>query len=949
MLIKRRQRRRKRLFLQFEYAGLGFGAALSLLLVATILLIGAIYTYLTADLPSLDLLPILLNPENGILLQPTHLYDRSGDHLLLSIEDPGIHRRYLPLDPESPEHLSPQLIQATIALVDPTFWQNPGYAWWSLTAPDPVTLVEHFIMDMFLEKEPPSLRRSLRLRLLAAQLVAEYGRTQVLEWYLNSAYYGHLTYSADSAAQLYLGKSASKINLSEAVLLVKVAEAPALNPLDAPTAAIERQKSALAELSSQGVIGSEEIEQAQQTQIKLHQDIKEKPNIAYAFTDLVIEQLSNQLGRKLVERGGLNIITTLDYELQLEMICTARTHLERLTNQHVKGLIPDNQTCNASRLLPTLPPGIKLLPPDLAVSAVLLDLESGHILAMLGDSTTTGERHPLANHQPGSLFTPFAAVASFSRGLGPATLVWDIPSSLPEDLEGRQNPDGTFHGPQRLRMALANDYLVPLAQILNQIGAANVWRLVEPLGLRGLASSEDPSDLIFANGYQSPLEIAQAYSTFANLGTQIGQRHSPEGDIQPITVLSVEDQSRQPLIEATLPQKQTVLSPELAYLVHNILSDETARWPSFGYPNPLEIGRPLGAKIGQIASGKEVWAVGYTPQLLLVTWSGLPDNSTTATPLDPKIASSFWHALIQNASRDLPPTDWTMPAGVSRLEVCDPSGELPTEDCPIIVSEVFLNGNEPTQTDNLYRTIQINRETGQLATVFTPLELIEERIFLMIPPEAYEWAVSSGLPLPPTAYDIIQVPPASPDVQITSPALFSYVHGKVTVEGIASGEGFTSYRLQVGQGLNPSTWVQIDKEVTTPVINGPLGLWETGQDGLYAMRLVVTRQDQRIENATIQVTVDNTPPQVWVSYPSPGQRFRYPTEQLITLQANVEEAINLDRLEWFLDKKFAGETSQPPYSLFWEATPGEYTLVVKAYDLAGNTASSSPVTFYIEH
>lgn len=211
---------------------------------------------------------------------------------------------------------------------------------------------------------------------------------------------------------------------------------------------------------------------------------------------------------------------------------------------------------------------------------------------------------------------------------------------------------------------------------------------------------------------------------------------------------------------------------------------------------------------------------------------------------------------MQVTTASLPPDSWAMPAGVAEMDVCDPSGLLPTNDCPTIVREIFLNGFEPTQSDNLFRVYTINRETGLLATVFTPPDLVEERVFMVVPAGARTWAAASGIPVPPEAYDAIQPGVANPNVNITAPALFAEVSGRVSILGTAAGEGFQYYRIQVGQGLNPRAWKQIGGDMSTPVTNGPLLEWDTsGLGGLYAIQLVVVYEDQRVETAVIQVMV----------------------------------------------------------------------------------------------
>jgi hypothetical protein len=259
--------------------------------------------------------------------------------------------------------------------------------------------------------------------------------------------------------------------------------------------------------------------------------------------------------------------------------------------------------------------------------------------------------------------------------------------------------------------------------------------------------------------------------------------------------------------------------------------------------------------MGQTPEGQEAWAVGYTPFRVVVTWTAA---QIEAESVSPRLPAVLWNALMQFASRDLPRDGWPVPQGVSVMNVCDPSGLLPTADCPNVVSEVFTNGNEPTQVDTLYRAYYVNRETGSLATVFTPPQLVEKRVYMIVPLEAKEWALAAGIPVPPDSYDAIQPPPRNPAVNISAPELFAQVQGKVQILGTAAGADFVSYRLQVGKGLNPQEWIQIGSDESNPVENGQLGEWDTtGLSGLYAVQLIVVRTDQRVETAVTQVTIEN--------------------------------------------------------------------------------------------
>ncbi|MBE0695707.1 MAG: transglycosylase domain-containing protein, partial [Anaerolineaceae bacterium] len=293
-------------------AGLGC-AALSLLVVVVGMLAGSLlYVSLVKNLPSLDLLPELLNPSDGLLMRPTRIYDRSGQKLLMSLDNPGVSRRYLYMDPNQADHFSPELIRVIVGYFDPGFWKNPGVDFTRLTDPQPYTIAERLVNDLLLWQESPGLARTLRMKLLAAQITSRYGQVQVLEWYLNSAYFGHLAFGADSAAHLYLDSSATKLDLPQAALLAAALQAPALNSVDAPAVALKGQKDVLRQLLSRRVIDEEEYLRAVPAELHLAQPPAATQALARAFTQLVLERLSQQISRERLERGGLKVITTLD-------------------------------------------------------------------------------------------------------------------------------------------------------------------------------------------------------------------------------------------------------------------------------------------------------------------------------------------------------------------------------------------------------------------------------------------------------------------------------------------------------------------------------------------------------------------------------------------------------------------------------------------------------------
>ena len=503
--------------------GLGCSGVVGVLLILVIFLILSGYISLTRDLPSLQTLPDLLTPPDGALLQPTRLYDHTNTHVILTLEDLGAAgREYIAF-----ESLPPSLVDAYLVVFEPSFWDSPGYTLqglWNGEIPKNTNqpIAQRLVSDLLLWDEAPSLRRSLRERLLAAQLVARYGRQQVLEWSLNTTQFGPLIYGIDAAALTFFGKSATELNLGEAAFLAAAAQTPEANALEVPQVVFERQRTVLQDLLLQGKVSAEEAAYASFEDYALR-DPMPAMNLAPAFTNLVLEQLSAYVPLERIQRGGLRVTTTLDYDLQVQALCTANTLLSRLKGEADNPIAIDGQPCEAARLLPTLALNNQPDGSGLQANVVILEPATGNILAMVGELTAGLDPAHQPGHPAGSLLTPFIYLTGFTRGLGPASLVWDIPPSQTETLNNQIRISlADYHGPVRLRTALANDYLEPARKIIQQLGPDTIMRLSGGLGLDSLQGSVSADE----TGFDLPLvllDVAHAYSIFANQGILAGQ------------------------------------------------------------------------------------------------------------------------------------------------------------------------------------------------------------------------------------------------------------------------------------------------------------------------------------------------------------------------------------------------------------------------------------------
>ena len=822
---ERRLARQRASELRTRNTWLSAGMILSLLVAVLIIVTAFEYVSLTRNLPSVQTLPTLLNPLDGLLLQPTRIYDRTGENIIFTFAPNDSPRRYIPLSDTNPQYLPGSLVDAVITKTDPGFWKHPGYTFDDLTTPDlHPTIAQRLVFDLLLFNDPPTLQRALRERLLASQITAQYGRTQVLEWYLNSANFGRYAFGADAAAQLYFGKPAPELSTAESAILAAVIDSPSLNPHDAPQIALERGREVIHLMSAFKLLSDEAKENALGESPVFQTPPPPQPQVASAFVNLLLTQLDSRFPRERIERGGLTILSTLDYDVQKQSSCVTAFYAARLA-----GLTDPNIQCDALRFLPALPPGIKVT--NSSTSAIITDPKSGQILAAVGETFQAQETPLIAAHDPGSTLDAFVYLTGFTRGLSPASLIWDIPGKT--DI---QNFNGEYHGPMRVRIAMVNDYPAPARQVLSQMGVENVNKISSSFGI----SRDEELSL---------LDAAGSFGVFAQQGVYFGQEF--DDTFSPVAALRVEGNDGSLWLDWSRPQAKPVVTPGLAYLMNHALSDETARVGILRSSNVLDVGTTAAVKLGQTEGALDTWTVGYSPSRVVAVWTGAHEEDQ----LTPRIPAVLWNALMQIALQNSPREGWSIPADVSVINVCDPSGMLPTADCPNLVSEVFLNGNEPIQADNMYRKFSINRETGLLATVFTLPQVIEERVYLVVPEDARSWAEGAGLEIPPSNYDVIQSPRFDENVNITSPQLFTEVSGSVDIEGTAAGDDFVSYRLLMGQGLNPQEWIQI-AEGSEPVTNGLLAKWNTeGLGGLYAVQLQVVRSDQKVDTSIIQVTV----------------------------------------------------------------------------------------------
>jgi len=580
--------------------------------------------------------------------------------------------------------------------------------------------------------------------------------------------------------------------------------------------------------------------------------------------------------------------------------------------------------------------------------------------------------------QPGSSFKPFTYITLLAQGHNAAHMFLDVrqafrqPGGTPYVPE---NYDRKYHGPQRLRLALARSYNIPAVEALEIAGVDNVIRTAHRLGINTLDRGLDyyGLSLTLGGGEVHLLDMAYAFSVFANNGEMHGvpllEEQLREGyrQLDPVAILRVEDRDGNLLFSYDKPSSVTILEPQLAYLMNDILSDEQARWAAMGHPNPLELSndRPAAAKTGTTNDFRDAWTIGYTPQLVVGVWVGNTDNSMMNNLPGLRGAGPLWHAVMEYALRDEPPAAFTRPEGLIERSVCALSGKRPTDHCPT-TTELFVPGTEPTEECSIHQTYHVNRETGRLCTVHTPPELCEERVYEVYPPEAVSWIASleedKRPETPPTQYDTIYGPSrADAEVAITSPESYAYISGIVPIEGNARGGDFNFYRLVFGKGLNPTSWIQIGPDHGEQVDHGLLENWDARElDGLYSLRLQAVDHASNLRETTIQVTVDNISPTLDLNYPEEGSEYESGYHEWVNVNAEVLD-YSVDRVEFY--EYPGGKSAEPPnllpfavrqvapFNVNWtldsSTNLGLHTFYVVAVDAAGNQAKSNLVTVQV--
>lgn len=544
---------------------------------------------------------------------------------------------------------------------------------------------------------------------LALRLEAHLSKDEILALWLNRVSFGHRATGIEAAAATYFGKRARDLTVPEAALLVGLPQSPSrLDPFRHPGRARARQRTVLAAMERAGAVTAAEREAFAATPLPL------VPPHATFHAPHFVEWV-----RGGVPDGAVEVQTTLRPDLQRDAEAIVSAHLRRLQDASVT-----------------------------AAAAVVLDNATGDVLAYVGspdfwDARASGQVDGArALRQPGSALKPFTyALALESRRYTPATILEDLDLQVVEagGAFSPENYDRTFHGPVPLRQALASSYNVPAVRTVQDVGPDALLALLRRSGLTTLTRSAEHYGvgLTLGNGEVRLVDLARAYASLAR-----------GGSLPPLrTVRWVRTATGDTLRAAALPPTETGVSPQVAALLADILSDPEARAPGFGRGGPLELPFPCAVKTGTSKDYRDNWTVGFTPRHTVAVWVGNADGSPMRWVSGTRGAGPVFNALMRAVG---PGGTFPRPAGVVDASICPTSGARPGAHCPTARRTRVLAGTV-RDTCRVHRVVALDRRTGLLAEASTPAADVERRLFAVYPPAFQGWMRERGMPLPPTA------------------------------------------------------------------------------------------------------------------------------------------------------------------------------------------------------
>ena len=775
------------------------------------------------------------------------------------------------------EQISPYMIHAIVSQENERYFADPGF--------DPIAIARAFLQNLsgggvesgastitqqiarnlVLRDTAVNVGRKINEILVAMEIARQYDKNFVLELYLNEIFLANQNYGVEAAAQFYFGHGADELNFAEAALLASIVPSPALyDPVANHPNAIRGMRSTMGKMIDIGCLqfqhadwarrgpfcivdGAEtDIDGAPQTLLRLNEagaivggaaivQIAEIETTTFKpltvrmryphFANFVQARLEAEFGANALFQRGLNIYTTLDPALQ--------DAAEKALSEQVANLVANATGVNTGAVM-------------------VSDPSSGAILAWVGshnfDDEVAGQvNNALTWQQPGSVIKPilYAAALQESDGdyLTPASIIWDVPTSYDMGAAGMYTPvniDGEYRGAVSLRQALQNSLNVATVRLFDQLGKARFVDMVDAFGLVFPQESLIALSSALGSNEVTLFDMQQAYAVFANGGVQM-----PLYAIERVTetINGVEQE-----IPRERAAGRRVISPALAHLMQNILSDDAARQPGFNLASALTLenigiatANTVAAKTGTSNGARDLWTMGFTRDAVVGVWIGTSDNSPTWNTSGIKSAAPVWNAVMRATAAQKTPQPFDNPGGVVAREICRATGTLNHAACPDPSSGLFLHNQYPPGADAGYiQRVAVDSWSGLRANAFCQSNVVERNFAAIDDANALAWlndtaegrafAESVGFELP------VKTPPQAacsqgqplPQVTISSPNEGAVVHGVVEIRGQVRAPDFERFELQYASRDDPATFYPISASlVEMPGYGMTLGFWDT--------------------------------------------------------------------------------------------------------------------------
>jgi membrane carboxypeptidase/penicillin-binding protein PbpC len=480
-------------------------------------------------------------------------------------------------------------------------------------------------------------------------------------------------------------------------------------------------------MEKQGYISHEERVEAELTPMSYNPSPYpiEAPHFVWIIKDQIDRMISEGI---LDSRQSLIVRTTLDLDTQHLAEETLKRHIEEFKNEDA----PVSHNVNNAAL-------------------VVIDPHSGEILALVGsadyfDESIDGALDMATSpRQTGSAFKPFIYALALDptrpNPWTPATSILDISTTFITHDGTPYTPvnyDSREHGPVSVREALGSSLNIPAVKTLQEVGIENTVNLAHRLGITSLSDAgQYDLSLALGGGQISLLQLSTAYAALANQGYYTGNT----------SILDIHDADGNLLYTQEKKTPFQIFDPRVAWLISDILSDDSARSIGFGPNSTLKLDRTAAVKTGTTTNFHDNWTIGYTSDRLIGVWVGNSGYEAMHNVTGLTGAAPIWHEVMRQLLQGQPDHPFERPDGLMQIEVCDLSGLLPTSACQHTHKEWFIAGTEPAQIDSYYQQVWIDPLTNSIANDLTPIDRRKSITVLDLPVEAEPWAHLQGLPL----------------------------------------------------------------------------------------------------------------------------------------------------------------------------------------------------------